>query len=423
MPIHDDEESEPEDDADSRDQDVQVIDGVDREDEEDPPSVSAESSNSFPSDVYNDMSPRVSASSKSVLVESETSPETVASYQVSPVVTAFPSSAIKVEGSVSQQSFPQRLSVASRIGERSPLSVDFAELDNYTGADSPKRAETGTPSTWEKVKNSLVRAGSSSGRRSRTNSIVTRERRDNTDSSVSRESGGSLTIGKIEPAPSSQLQAPSLMQTPSASASILSLTPAPPRMSASPIPPASDMSRYQNSKLIPFPGIVKLEEERRRNQLPTASSLDVPHYNDELHPPPMTPSWSSGSSQTADPGERQLSYPNSEVTTCERIQPSLLALNTSFQEYIDISPSLQQNGSISGMKLPMTLPGVKLWLKNSKKKTPSQPDKQRIVFRPCQFQSLLTRPWRPNDLHFQTFSQNGPTNLLVTGRIRLWLQI
>src|SRR5260221_4390432 len=43
------------------------------------------------------------------------------------------------------------------------------------------------------------------------------------------------------------------------------------------------------------------------------------------------------------------------------------------QEYINIPPSLQQNGSISGMKLPMTLPGVKLWLKNSKKKVPSQP--------------------------------------------------
>jgi hypothetical protein len=74
MPIHDDEESEPDDDADFRDQEVQVIDGVDHE-EENPPSVSAESSNSFSPDVYNDMSPRVSASSKSVLVESETPPK------------------------------------------------------------------------------------------------------------------------------------------------------------------------------------------------------------------------------------------------------------------------------------------------------------------------------------------------------------
>lgn len=365
MPIHDDEESEPEDDADFRDQEVQVIDGVDLED---PPSVSAESSNSFSPDVYNDMSPRVSASSKSVLVESETSPEAVAFYQTSPALSL--PSVTRIETSVSQQSFPQRLSVASRIGERSPLSVDFAELDNYTGADSPKRAEIGTPSTWEKVKNTLVRAGSSSGRRSRTNSIVTRERRDNTDSSVSRESGGSLMIGKIDPAQSSQLQAPSLMQTPSASASILSLTPAPPRMSASPIPPASDMSRYQNSKLIPFPGIVKLEEERRRNQLPTSPTLDIPHYNDELHPPAIAASWSSGSSQTADPGERQVSHPNSPAGM---YAPESVGSKPSAQEYIDISPSLQQNGSISGMKLPMTLPGVKLWLKNSKKKVPSQP--------------------------------------------------
>lgn len=368
MPIHDDEESEPEDEADARNQVVHVSDGVDPEDEENPPSVSAESSNSFSPDVYNDLSPRVSASSKSVLVESETSPEPVVSY-LSPAVTpvCHPSAPIKIESSFSQQSFPQRLSVASRIGERSPLGAEFTELDTYSAADSLKRAETGTASTWERVKNTLVRAGSSSGRRSRTNSIVTRERRDNTDSSVSRESGGSLTMAKIEIAPSSQLQAPSLMQSPSASASILSLTPAPPRMSTSPIPPASDMSRYQNSKLIPFPGIVKLEEERRRNQLPTASSVDVSHYNEELHPPPMTLSWSSGSSQTADLGERKISRQNSDIRPAGYTAES----KSSVQEYIDLS--MAQNGSISGMKLPMTLPGVKLWLKNSKKKPPSQP--------------------------------------------------
>ena len=366
MPIHDDEES---DEADSRDQDVQVIHGVDHEEEENPPSVSAESSNSFSPDVYNDMSPRASASSKSVLIESETSPESIASCQTSPAITALshPSSLIKLEGSVSQQSFPQRLSVASRIGERSPLSVESAELDN-TGTDSPKRVET---STWEKVKNTLVRAGSSSGRRSRTNSIVTRERRDNTDSSISRESGGSLMIGKIDPGPSTQLQAPSLMQSPSASASILSLTPAPPRMSASPIPPASDMSRYQNSKLIPFPGIVKLEEERRRNQLPSASSLDISHCSDDLHPPSMTPSWSSSSSQTADPGDRKLQP--TETRPVGTYTTESVGSKSSVQEYIDVSLSHQQNGSTSGMKLPMTLPGVKLWLKNSKKKAPSQP--------------------------------------------------
>lgn len=93
--IIDDEESEPDDDANVRAQVVQIIDRVDHE-EENLPSVSAQSSKSFSSDVYNDISPRVSTSLKCVLVESETSPEPVASHLSSPALTAA-SSVIKVE--------------------------------------------------------------------------------------------------------------------------------------------------------------------------------------------------------------------------------------------------------------------------------------------------------------------------------------
>lgn len=59
---------------------------------------------------------------------------------------------------------------------------------------SKKNGESSTAlSRWDKVKNTLMRTNSSQGRRSRTNSIRERERTPNTDSSITRESGASLT--------------------------------------------------------------------------------------------------------------------------------------------------------------------------------------------------------------------------------------
>ena len=151
-------------------------------------------------------------------------------------------------------------------------------LSNHSGRSATLQLHDNKPEedistiTWEKVKDTFRRAGSSSGRRSRTNSILTRKRWDNTDSSVSRESGASLMSAKTDKADSVPspvgVRAPHLMQSPSASASILS-----------PIPLASsaDLSKYQNAKLFPFPGMLRLEEERRAKGYPpaSASSPDV----------------------------------------------------------------------------------------------------------------------------------------------------
>ncbi|KAJ7783397.1 hypothetical protein B0H14DRAFT_2959508, partial [Mycena olivaceomarginata] len=61
--------------------------------------------------------------------------------------------------------------------------------------DAGKRNwDDASTSTWDKIKH-IFRSGSAAGRRSRTNSIVTR---DSTDSSVSRESGASLTGAKTD---------------------------------------------------------------------------------------------------------------------------------------------------------------------------------------------------------------------------------
>ncbi|KAF5321525.1 hypothetical protein D9619_001877 [Psilocybe cf. subviscida] len=358
MPIDDDDEDY---DDDEPQQDIDVEVNID--DYEEP--ASATSSNGF--DIYDDNtretfdenSPPASSSSKSVLVESETSPEPVSAYMPASPSSPVPysSHAPSVDGSSSPQFFPTRLSVASRMGGE---SSDWEE--KYTAADTSKRQGA---STWEKVMNTFSRAGSSAGRRSRTNSIVARERRDNTDSSVSRESGASLTSSRTDKG-DSQIQAPPLMQTPSASASISSLAPhAPPRGNVSPIPPplSSDLAKYTSAKLFPFPGIMKLEEERRARVFPDASPQDeISTQTSETH--------SNTPTQTPDMHrERELAQPSEgPIFPVYMGEPSDSGPSSPGYGYIDVSPSTQSpNGGTP--KLPTTLPGVKQWLsKNSAKK-------------------------------------------------------
>jgi len=386
MPIDDDDDEEDVTDR------VYPIEDVERRleiEEEDEVPLSATSSNGFNPEVY-DISPRASSSSKSVFVESEMSPEIPQSYirasPSSPAPISQPASLAHAasDSSTSPQFVPTRLSVASRIqgGDRSPLTTEYSDWD-----DSPKRVENPSASTWEKVKNTFSRAGSSTGRRSRTNSILTRERRDNTDSSVSRESGASLTSAKTDKADSVpspvQVQAPPLMQSPSASASILSLAPhAPPRGSVSPIPPASsaDLSKYQNAKLFPFPGMLRLEEERRAKGYPpaSASSPDVSmlsNFHEDTQGQSLASSSSNTPAQTPEPNrERKLSHQNSDSRLVARYgldtTSSTSPPSSYHHDFINVSPSTTQNGNSYNLKLPMTLPGVKQWLsKNSKKKT------------------------------------------------------
>ena len=353
---------------------------LDVEDEDEVP-LFASSSNGFSPEVYNDVSPRASSSSKSVFVESETSPENLQSFipasPSSPAPISQPASLAHAtsDSSTSPQLFiPTRLSIVSRTqgGDRSPLTSEYPECD-----DSPKRIENPSATTWEKVKNTFSRAGSSTGRRSRTNSILTRERRDQIDSSVSRESGASLTSAKTDKADSVpspvQVQAPPLMQSPSASASILSLAPhAPPRGSVSPIPPASsaDMSKYRDAKLFPFPGMLRLEEERRAKGYPpaSASSPDVSmqsNLHEDVQGQSLTSSSSNTPAQTPEFNrERKLSHQNSDSRLVARYgldaSSSTSPPSSHHPDYVNASPSAIQNGN--SYKLPMTLPGVKQWL-------------------------------------------------------------
>jgi serine/arginine repetitive matrix protein 2 len=207
-----------------------------------------------------DTTSRVSVSSTSIVVESEVSTD-IRNSAPSP----FPAIPLSQSGSFSQQN-GERLAVSGEDWEERLLTRQLSKKASAEGEGSSSQ------STWERLKNSISRSTSSAGRRSRSNSIINRER----NSSISRESGASLTSGgkgdRTSFAASSQQQssqhpvAPPLMQSPSASASISSL--APPhhmRGNPSPIPPASDADRmkYQNDKLFPFPGMKRLEEQRR----------------------------------------------------------------------------------------------------------------------------------------------------------------
>lgn len=340
---------------------------------EDPP-LSRRSSNEFSQGrgVYDDTSPRVSSDSKSLIVESETSQDIVPSYPLSPsslsqLASVTPAS----DDSTSFQTYPTRLSVASRSGDWD---------DRITNADvSPKRNGE-LLSTWEKM-STFIRTGSTSGRRSRTNSI--RERRDHTDSSISRESGASLTSAKVdkgEPTtlPAQQPTPQPLMQSPSASASIVSLAPHAQRGGASPIPPAStaDLAKYQDAKLFPFPGMIQLEEKRNRAKgLPSASASSpdivmVAGGNDEesILPSPTSPGHTPEMTR-----ERKLSHQASDTRLIAKYNPYGSSPQQPDYHTTTSQPSTQNGGPLN-LKLPMTLPGVKQWLsKNNKKKFSSPP--------------------------------------------------
>ncbi|KAJ7770147.1 hypothetical protein DFH07DRAFT_735814 [Mycena maculata] len=372
MPIDDDE-------ADDDD----VMDEEDEEEYEVRPLSPRSSAEFSPQEAYDDTSPRNSFESKGVMVEPETSPEIVPSHvPPSPSsVTALSQKSASIvrtasDDSTSPQAYPTRLSVASRTQDRSPLNAEFDWEDK-------RPWDGGSTSTWDKIKTTF-RSGSAGGRRSRTNSIVTRDRRDHTDSSVSRESGASLTSSKTDKGgetvvvPVNQ-PPPVLMQSSSASASAVSLSPG---VSLFPAASSVDLLKYQNAKLFPFPGMQKLQEQRNRAKgmlTPSASTPDIATlFNGYDTDPaqPSVPSFSNTPSQTPEMGrDRKLSHQASDTRLLDKYAtppssatPSSPA-NTDYFNATPISPT-QSTGS----KLPMTLPGVKQWL--SSRKMFSQPSSQ-----------------------------------------------
>lgn len=384
MPINDD------------DEDDDVADGEPETEHQEAP-AQAEEPEGRPSDDQSSQSfyptsLTTPSASKDLLVEVETSPEMSPSH-----MPPSPSSAIALsfsnQGDAAAPALPQspiyprRLSVTTPVQqtEPSPLATEFQEWEDSRADVTPKRGAEGM-SPWERVKGAFSRSNSSSGRRSRTNSIGQRDRRYNTDSSVSRESGlsqTSATKGECsnavtqQPAP----QAPGLMQSPSASASILSLTPlgAPPG-GVSPVPPASsaDLLKYQDSKLFPFPGMKQLEEKRNKAKglTTSASSPDIFSPNGIE----AVPSSSSSSSATTRVPEgtrdRKLSHQASDTRLLDKFYAakgpspvSSVPSNGSHLDYFGVgthSSNATGAPSIGSLKLPTNVEGVRKWLSAKK---------------------------------------------------------
>ncbi|OCH89006.1 hypothetical protein OBBRIDRAFT_826798 [Obba rivulosa] len=320
-----------------------------------------------------------------LVVDLEISPETSQA-----AIPPSPSSLVALSGASAAEpqsgtqpspaTYPMRLSVAmpSQV-ERSP-SGENADWDE-SRSNAIEAAAKASASTWEKVKGAFSRSNSSNGRRSRTNSIGIRDRRhNNTDSSVSRESGVSHTSGKTDKGEVSgtfaqQQVAPPLMQAPSASASILSLTPqSAPLGGSSPVPPASsaDLLKYADSKLFPFPGMIHLEEQRNRARAmtPSASSPDVT-VSIGLEAVNSTSSSSTATRVTEVSRERKLSHQASDTRLFTKYngvtfpqQISTVPSSASQVDYFSVpsrtTPPSSQPGSL---KLPTNREGVRKWLK------------------------------------------------------------
>ncbi|KAK7053397.1 hypothetical protein VNI00_004023 [Paramarasmius palmivorus] len=385
MPIHDDDEDGYDDDNYREEPDYEER------------AISPQMINEFsPPDAYDDTSPRASSDSQNLGLDSEISPDGTPSYvPPSPSSVAALSGTTSIpresDGSMSPQLYPARLSIASRApgGERSPLSAEFGDLDDRpitNDASSKRSGESGTTSTWERVKNTF-RSNSSLGRRSRSNSIVNsgsgRDRRDQTDSTISRESRSSLTSPKLDKAESgstfaTQQGQPPIM-SPSASNSILSVSPTPAnRNGTSPVPQPStvDMSKYQHAKLFPFPGMKQLQEERNRMKGLHSASASTPDINALVVSSPDEGSSSSQGPRSATPltqttpsiPSRPLMQQTSDSNLGKYFAPPLShshSSQSSNPDYFSLpSPSTPNANTV---KLPMTLPGVKQWLSKNKK--------------------------------------------------------
>ncbi|KAG6903038.1 hypothetical protein C0995_007471 [Termitomyces sp. Mi166 len=302
-------------------------------------------------------SPHASFSSRSLIVESETSP-------ASPLAPQRESATHTSDESTSPVTYPKRLSV---------------------GLPSPDWGEPNSDNTskWEKVIGAFSRAGSSSGRRSRTNSFVNRNRAD----SVSRESGASLNSAKTDKVDAlAQQQTQSLMQSPSASASISSLA-AHAQATSSPVPPLTSVnkSKYQHAKLFPF-GMAATQEESNRLPSASISTPDVRMSGNEEDPLPVC----TGPSQTpSTTRERTLSHQTSDTHLVAKFNTS-----TSRTASPTTSRSPSQNGAY---KLPMTLPGVKQWLSKNKKKFSTNPSPSSVAPAPeVRSVPLIQKPLAPD---------------------------
>ncbi|KAF8493629.1 hypothetical protein JB92DRAFT_3127232 [Gautieria morchelliformis] len=285
--------------------------------------------------------------------------------------------------------FPNITGVFSQRPESiTDIGTDYEEA--HTDKATSKRTVDGNEkTTWAaKVKTFVVRSGSVTGRRSRTNSTTKRE-----EKAVNRESGASGTSGKVEhashgppsTAPPSAWNSPAVshaqlsqehsrhlpMQTTSASTSLLSLSPVTPhRGGASPVPPPSpaDLAKYSDAKLMPFPGLVKLDEERKR-QRPRVMSVSGSVSSPNL-PRDVVETVNPNSATDTEIRERKLSHQYSDSGLLQRYRNP--AFGTETELFPTTSAQTATPSTSSSSWLPMSRKDVRKWYQANKFFNPLQ---------------------------------------------------
>ena len=252
---------------------------------------------------------------------------------------------------------------------------EWEETTRITTEVTPKRNEGGY---WERVKGAFSRSTSQNGRRSRANSVGGRPR-DNTDSSISRESGASLTSGKTDKDGVFALQQtqPALQTSNSSPVSASPLPLPSTRGGTSPFPAysANDLSKYMDSKLFPFPGMM-VELERRNKAKAMLNSASSPDISSGVDPASHGSGSSNATGQSPELGrDRKLSHQASDTRLLAKFNvpqapPMSINISSSSAEYFSM-PSPQSNAPTTPtqtptLKLPTTREGVKKWLSAKK---------------------------------------------------------
>ena len=269
-------------------------------------------------------------------------------------------------------------SVPRRLGAGSGMRDTGASQDSYrmgyTASPVPEADEDGSSerknspekiSHWTKVKQTFT------GRRSRSNSLV-RERGEKGESGISRESGSSQQL--VSPASNgsatvvanpalSNNGVPGLgLSSPSGVHSTMSI----PR-GVSPLPPPSpgDYAKHNDPKLMPFPGIYQLEEQRHNRKISEAnppgeqntSGQQAMYQNLQMHlnpaalSAPLPPSTRHSPDEGSELGDRGLQRNPSTGNLRQQDR----AWPLSQDEYFEPGSSMSRAGSTGS--------NVKKWLK------------------------------------------------------------
>ncbi|EJU04372.1 hypothetical protein DACRYDRAFT_99024 [Dacryopinax primogenitus] len=293
--------------------------------------------------------------------------------------------------SVPPASTPHR----SRTESVGMSDFDIAITDGETTGreDRPKKRRSGSNFS-DKVKSFLSHMSSRTALRPRTTSISSRhERQQKTESNNS----GELLGGKLENVESresrekresrdsrekqvaqfreglltksvSAVSLPS-QASPQFSKSLMDVTTPMPQGSISPLPPASaaQIAKYTDDKLLPFPGMLRLEQERSklRTLSPPTSPTNLSFSPPPTSPPPGTQTTiRSGSAKlgTPSPGMTLLDLPS--TPTSAPATPGTLGerMGERTLHYIDLGDNLLAGSET----LPTTRRGVQQWLRMKK---------------------------------------------------------